>query len=178
MDFQKLNVGAIDARTAAALGGGVGAPRSTNSEALFWRRFKSPIFIKDHAPITSIHFVPSSSVAPNLPSASANGASAAQQESNPLLNPLLPQASSIAGTSSASAQSSQRYAVTSGTRVQMYSMRTDKVVKTVSRFRDVARSGNIRADGRLMVAGDDSGLVQVFDVNSRAILRTLKGHTL
>ena len=60
----------------------------------------------------------------------------------------------------------------------MYSMRTDKVVKTVSRFRDVARSGNIRADGRLMVAGDDSGLVQVFDVNSRAILRTLKGHTL
>lgn len=39
-----------------------------------------------------------------------------------------------------------------------------------------ARSGEFRHDGKLVVAGDDSGLVQVFDVNSRAVLRTLKGH--
>nr|GAT59459.1 Trp-Asp repeats containing protein [Mycena chlorophos] len=34
----------------------------------------------------------------------------------------------------------------------------------------------IRADGKLVVAGDDSGLVQIFDINSRAILRTLDSH--
>ncbi|EKM80085.1 hypothetical protein AGABI1DRAFT_106361, partial [Agaricus bisporus var. burnettii JB137-S8] len=45
-----------------------------------------------------------------------------------------------------------------------------------SRFKDVARSGNIRPDGKLVVAGDDSGLVQIFDINSRAILRTLDSH--
>ncbi|KAG8889802.1 hypothetical protein FRB99_003943, partial [Tulasnella sp. 403] len=43
-------------------------------------------------------------------------------------------------------------------------------------FGDVARSGNVRADGKLLVAGDDSGLIQVFDINTRAVLRTMKDH--
>lgn len=54
-----------------------------------------------------------------------------------------------------------RYAVTAATRVQIYAPRTQKVTKTISRFKDVARSGNIRPDGKLVVAGDDTGLVQV-----------------
>jgi U3 small nucleolar RNA-associated protein 15 len=53
-----------------------------------------------------------------------------------------------------------RYAVTAATRVQIYAPRTQKVTKTISRFKDVARSGNIRPDGKLVVAGD-TGLVQV-----------------
>ncbi|OBZ70427.1 U3 small nucleolar RNA-associated protein 15 [Grifola frondosa] len=53
---------------------------------------------------------------------------------------------------------------------------TQKVTKTISRFKDVARSGCIRGDGKLVVAGDDTGLIQVFDINSRAILRTLDSH--
>ncbi|KAJ7507862.1 WD40 repeat-like protein [Mycena galericulata] len=69
-----------------------------------------------------------------------------------------------------------RFAVTAATRVQIYAPRTQKITKTISRFKDVARSGSIRADGKLVVAGDDSGLVQVFDINSRAILRTLDSH--
>ena len=55
-----------------------------------------------------------------------------------------------------------RYAVTAATRVQIYAPRTQKVTKTISRFKDVARSGNIRSDGKLVIAGDDTGLVQVF----------------
>lgn len=54
-----------------------------------------------------------------------------------------------------------RYAVTAGARVQIYAPRTQKLVKTISRFKDVARSACIRTDGKLLVAGDDSGLVQV-----------------
>jgi U3 small nucleolar RNA-associated protein 15 len=87
-----------------------------NPEARYWRQFKTPVFIKDRAPVTAIHFVPSKP---------------------------------------------HRYAVTSGARVQIYAPKTQKLVKTISRFKEVARSANIRADGKLLVAGDDSGLVQV-----------------
>ncbi|TFK43490.1 Trp-Asp repeat-containing protein [Crucibulum laeve] len=110
-------------------------PRPSSSkhsaESRYWRQFKHPVFIKEYAPITSVHFSPSKP---------------------------------------------HRYAVTAATRVQIYAPRTQKVTKTISRFKDVARSGSIREDGKLVVAGDDSGLVQVFDINSRAILRTLDSH--
>lgn len=71
-----------------------------------------------------------------------------------------------------------RFAVTAGTRVQIYSMRTSRVVKTITRFKDVARSAHFRSDARLLVAGEDTGNVQVFDTNSRTILRTFHGHQL
>ncbi|KAG5649020.1 hypothetical protein DXG03_000369 [Asterophora parasitica] len=110
-------------------------PRPSTSkhspESRFWRQFKHPVFVKEYAPITSVHFSPSKP---------------------------------------------HRYAVTAATRVQIYAPRTQKITKTISRFKDVARSGSIRQDGKLVVAGDDSGLIQVFDINSRAILRTLDSH--
>ncbi|KAI0451105.1 WD40-repeat-containing domain protein [Xylaria acuta] len=68
------------------------------------------------------------------------------------------------------------FAVTAGPRVQIYSIRTRKLVKTFTRFGDNARSGEIRRDGRIMVAGEDSGKIQVFDVKSRAILKTWAQH--
>ena len=69
------------------------------------------------------------------------------------------------------------FAVTSGTRVQIYSSRTRKLVKSISRFQldDVARSGVLRRDGRILLAGGDSGIVQAFDTGSRAILRQWRG---
>lgn len=74
------------------------------------------------------------------------------------------------------AQPSDHFAVTTGARVQIYSIRTRKLVKTISRFGDVAHSGEIRRDGRIMVAGDETGTIQVFDVHSRFILKTWKEH--
>ncbi|KAI1332577.1 WD40 repeat-like protein [Xylariaceae sp. FL0255] len=68
------------------------------------------------------------------------------------------------------------FAVTAGPRVQVYSIRTRKLVKTFTRFGDIARSGEIRRDGRIIVAGQDEGKVQVFDVKSRAILKTWTQH--
>lgn len=85
-------------------------------ESRRWRQFKNPVFVKEYAPVTSVHF---------------------------------------------SSSKPHRYAVTAATRVQIYAPRTQKITKTISRFKDVARSGNIREDGKLVVAGDDSGLVQV-----------------
>ena len=74
------------------------------------------------------------------------------------------------------AQVSDQFAVTTGTRVQIFSIRNRKLVKTISRFDDIAHGAEIRRDGRVMVAGDESGAIQVFDVNSRAILKTWKEH--
>ncbi|KAF8529167.1 Trp-Asp repeat-containing protein [Hysterangium stoloniferum] len=107
------------------------AGKKHNPESRYWRRFKHPVFVKEYAPVTSIHF---------------------------------------------SHTKPHRYAVTAATRVQIYAPRTQRITKTISRFKDVARSGCIRDDGKLIVAGDDTGLIQVFDINSRAILRTLDEH--
>ena len=85
-------------------------------ESRYWRQFKRPVFIKEYAPVTAVHFAPAKP---------------------------------------------HRYAVTAATRVQIYAPRTQKVVKTISRFKDVARSAHLRHDGKLLVAGDDTGLVQV-----------------
>ena len=68
------------------------------------------------------------------------------------------------------------FAVTTGVRIQLFSVRTRKLVKTISRFDDTAHSGELRKDGRVLVAGDDTGTIQVFDVQSRAILKTWKEH--
>ncbi|QIW95659.1 hypothetical protein AMS68_001177 [Peltaster fructicola] len=68
---------------------------------------------------------------------------------------------------------SDTFAVTSGARAQIYNSRSRKLVKTISRFNvdDTARSAVLRRDGRILLAGGDSGIVQAFDTGSRAILR-------
>jgi len=66
--------------------------------------------------------------------------------------------------------------ISSAARVQIFSSKTRTVAKTISRFKDTVYSGNIRSDGRILVAGDKTGLVQIFDVGSRAILRTFDQH--
>ncbi|KAK9235441.1 WD40-repeat-containing domain protein [Lipomyces kononenkoae] len=65
------------------------------------------------------------------------------------------------------------FAVTSGARVQIFSARTRQVIRTIARFKDTAYSGEFRPDGKLLVAGDATGLIQVFDTKSRSILLTL-----
>ena len=81
------------------------------------------------------------------------------------------------GSSTTFSQSNtDAFAVTSGTRIQLYSVRTRKPTKTITRFQDVARSGDIRKDGRVLVAGEDTGRIQVFDMGSRAILKTWDTH--
>ena len=53
---------------------------------------------------------------------------------------------------------------------------TQAVTKTIARFPDTARCGVFRADGKLLAAGCESGLVQVFDVANRSVLRQFKTH--
>lgn len=69
------------------------------------------------------------------------------------------------------------YIVTGSVKVSLYDTLTDKVVRAYSRFSDDAFSGKFRKDGKLIVAGDKSSSVKVFDVQSKAILREMKGHS-
>lgn len=166
MDYQPLSVA-----SAVTSQPSTGAKAGPSSEALYWRRFRNPTFIKEYAPISHIAFVPAANAFTTAALESSSGAADAS-------------ASRIGGKTpvsagfGASSQARARFAVTSGPRVQIYSARTNRVLKTITRFGDVARSAEIRADGRLIVAGDDGGKVQVFDINSRAILRSFQPHRL
>ncbi|KAK2759892.1 hypothetical protein FQN54_002626 [Arachnomyces sp. PD_36] len=95
---------------------------------------------------------------------------------NPITHISQPPAPSSASAFPSTTVPPDVFTVTTGTRVQIYSIRTRKLIKTITRFDDTVRSADVRADGRILVAGDESGLIQVFDVNSRAILKTWKEH--
>ena len=72
---------------------------------------------------------------------------------------------------------SSSYLVTSSTRVSLYDSASDKVLRAFSRFPDEAFSGRHRKDGKLFVAGDKSGAVKVFDIQTKAMLRNLTKHS-
>lgn len=57
------------------------------------------------------------------------------------------------------------FAVTSSTRIQVFSSKTRKVAKSFTRFKDTVYSGEFRNDGKLLVAGDASGIVQIYDAH-------------
>ncbi|CEM21756.1 unnamed protein product [Vitrella brassicaformis CCMP3155] len=67
-------------------------------------------------------------------------------------------------------------AVAHATKVEVYGVPSQSLLKSYTRFKDVVRAIDFRRDGRLFVASDDSGLVQVIDANAKVPLRKMKGH--
>ncbi len=61
-------------------------------------------------------------------------------------------------------------------RVSLFSAKTNKVMRSITRFSDMARSGTFRSDGKLLAAGCDDGVVKVFDITSKSVLRVFTGH--
>lgn len=68
------------------------------------------------------------------------------------------------------------FAVTCSVRVQIYNPITKLGTKNLSRFQKNAYGGTFGKDGRLLVAGDDEGLVKLFDTSSKSVLRLFQGH--
>ena len=58
----------------------------------------------------------------------------------------------------------------------VYDGATRALRRTIARFKDKAYGATWRDDGKLLVAGGQDGVVQVFDAASRNVLRQLKGH--
>lgn len=70
------------------------------------------------------------------------------------------------------------FAVTSSTRIQVFSSKTRQVIKTFSRFSDTVFSGEYRFDGKLLAAADALGLVSIFDAyQPRSILVNINPST-
>lgn len=68
------------------------------------------------------------------------------------------------------------YIVTASAKINLYNA-FDKLQRGYSRFQDDAFSGRFRKDGKLIVAGDKSGYLKVFDVQTKSVLRQLKKHS-
>ena len=68
------------------------------------------------------------------------------------------------------------FVVTSSTRVHIYSCRKNAASKIFSRFQDVAYSGTLRSDGKLLAAGCKIPVVKIFQTDTKAQLRILEGH--
>ncbi|XP_063819939.1 U3 small nucleolar RNA-associated protein 15 homolog [Pseudophryne corroboree] len=69
------------------------------------------------------------------------------------------------------------YAVTASTRIHIYGQYSQEPIKTFSRFKDAAYCGTYRGDGRLLAAGCEDSVVQLFDINGKAALRQFSGHS-
>ncbi|KAJ2530747.1 U3 small nucleolar RNA-associated protein, partial [Coemansia sp. RSA 1935] len=91
-------------------------------EAGYWKKFQSPVLVKEYGMVTSLEF-----------------------------SPIKP----------------HDLLVTAAMRLQVYNGRTSQLKKAITRFHGQARSGSYRSDGKLIVAGDDTNIVQVFDGASR-----------
>ena len=61
--------------------------------------------------------------------------------------------------------------------VQIYNSDTNLVKRTISRFKETAYSARFRHDGRLLLTGSEEGVVKLFDLNNRLILRQFSGHS-
>ncbi|OAX78663.1 hypothetical protein ACJ72_07025 [Emergomyces africanus] len=118
-------------------------------EQQYWRSFRNPLLLPSpsNSPINHIS-------QPSLPASTSSSSSSSSTSTTP---PDL-------------------FTVTTGARVQLYSIRTRKLLKTLTRFDDIARCASVRADGRILAASDDGGTIQVFDIHSRAILKTWREH--
>ena len=68
-------------------------------------------------------------------------------------------------------------AATAYSKVQIYNMETRDLHKSITKFTDTAFGGRWRKDGGLLCAGTGEGQVKIFDVSTKTMLRSLKGHT-
>ncbi|CAE7460470.1 UTP15 [Symbiodinium microadriaticum] len=71
-----------------------------------------------------------------------------------------------------------QFIVTASSSVHLYESFPDRNQRSFTRFSGDAYSGKFRKDGKLIVAGDNSGTVKVFDTVSKSLLRQFQGHKL
>ncbi|KAF2435698.1 WD40 repeat-like protein [Tothia fuscella] len=100
------------------------------------------------------------------------------QNSAPIINIYSSSASQYKSASSVTPTSSY-IAITTSQRIQLLSPQTLKQVKSITRGGTNSspyHSAQVRRDGRICILGTDSGQVQTYDTNSRAILKQWDEH--
>ena len=64
----------------------------------------------------------------------------------------------------------------SSVKLSIYSSKTHTLKSSINKFKDTLHAIDFRHDGKMICAGDATGLIQVFTVNNRSSIRSLKGH--
>lgn len=67
-------------------------------------------------------------------------------------------------------------ATCASTKVTLYDPVSLEPSKSITRFQDVSLCSSFRPDGKLIAASDQKGMIQIFDLSSRMILRSFTGH--
>lgn len=67
--------------------------------------------------------------------------------------------------------------VTCSGKIQIFAPYSNEVKRTYTRNKENYYGTKYRSDGKLLVVGGESGLVQILDATSRSILRNFQGHT-
>uniref|UniRef100_A0A2R5LMQ6 U3 small nucleolar RNA-associated protein 15 homolog n=1 Tax=Ornithodoros turicata TaxID=34597 RepID=A0A2R5LMQ6_9ACAR len=75
-----------------------------------------------------------------------------------------------------SRQEPYSFAVTCSTRVQIFNPVSREVTQRFSKFNKAACGAVFRSDGNLIAAGGEDGIVKLFDVKSKSLLRQFVGH--
>ena len=60
--------------------------------------------------------------------------------------------------------------------MEIYSSKTNEMIRNYTRFTKPAHGASFRSDGKLVVAGCEDGNVRLFDVMGQTALRFFKGH--
>jgi U3 small nucleolar RNA-associated protein 15 len=77
---------------------------------------------------------------------------------------------------------SELMAVTCGPRVDLYRISSAsreegvRKLRSITRFKGLAKCARLRHDCRLLIAGSESGVVRVFDCDTKSAMRTFGGH--
>lgn len=82
----------------------------------------------------------------------------------------------ISGSDVADRSENQDFAICSSFKVDVFCGKALSVKRSLTRFKSQVTSTALRGDGRIAAAGDSSGLVQLFDVENRTVLREMHGH--
>ncbi|CAG0917228.1 unnamed protein product [Notodromas monacha] len=67
-------------------------------------------------------------------------------------------------------------AVSSSAKIQLLNTAIHQVVKTFTKFKEAAFGATFRGDGQILASGGDEGVVKLFDVEKKTLLRVFKGH--
>ena len=68
------------------------------------------------------------------------------------------------------------FCVASSLQVDIFSSQSNAIYRTLTRFKDVACCATYRHDGKMLAAGDEQGCTQLFDLSSRSVMRSFRGH--
>lgn len=68
------------------------------------------------------------------------------------------------------------FCVASSLQVDIFSTQSNAIYRTLTRFKDVACCASYRHDGKMLAAADEQGCTQLFDLSSRSVMRSFRGH--